>query len=206
MLEQEWLVQQLSNKNFHLKEKEQHYFKNTSDWREWLHNNHDSSSGVYLIFYKVSSPFESMRWEEAVQVAICYGWIDSTVKNIDEHSRRQLFTPRKHKSVWSKLNKTYIEKLITANLMHESGLAKIEIAKQNGSWTSLDAVEDLTIPEDLALAFEQNQIAFENYKKFSPSYRKSYLYWLNQAKREETRNNRITSIIDLCSQNKKSRD
>jgi uncharacterized protein YdeI (YjbR/CyaY-like superfamily) len=207
MLEQEWLVRQLSNKNsFHLKEKEQHYFKNTSDWREWLHNNHDSSAGVYLIFYKVSSPFESMRWEEAVQVAICYGWIDSTVKNIDEHSRRQLFTPRKHKSVWSKLNKTYIEKLIASNLMHESGLSKIETAKQNGSWTSLDAVEDLTIPEDLALAFEQNQTAFENYKNFSPSYRKSYLYWLNQAKREETRNNRITSIIDLCSQNKKSRD
>jgi uncharacterized protein YdeI (YjbR/CyaY-like superfamily) len=189
-----------------LKEKEHHYFKNASDWREWLQNNHHSSTGVYLIFYKVSSPFESMRWEDAVQVAICYGWIDSTVKNVDEHCRKQIFSPRKSKSVWSKLNKTYIEKLIAENLMHESGLAKIEIAKQNGSWTSLDAVEDLIIPEDLEKAFEQNQIAFENYKNFSPSYRKSYLYWLNQTKRAETRNNRITSIIDLCQQNKKSRD
>lgn len=90
--------------------------------------------------------------------------------------------------------------------MHESGLAKIEIAKQNGSWASLDAVENLAIPEDLAVAFEQNQIAFENYKNFSHSYRKSYLYWLAQAKREETRNSRITAIIDLCNQNKKSRD
>ena len=147
-----------------------------------------------------------MRWEEAVQVAICYGWIDSTVRNVDEHSRKQVFSPRKNKSVWSKLNKTYIEKLIADNLMHESGLAKIEIAKQNGSWISLDAVEDLIIPEDLALAFEQNKTAFENYQNFSPSYRKSYLYWLNQAKRIETRNNRITDIIELCLQNKKSRD
>ena len=189
-----------------MKEKELHYFKNAAAWREWLHDNHNSSTGVYLTFYKVNSPFESMRWEEAVQVAICYGWIDSTVKNIDEHSRKQLFTPRKNKSVWSKLNKTYIQKLIADNLMHESGLSKIEIAKQNGSWTSLDAVEDLIIPEDLTLAFEQNKTAHENYLNFSPSYRKSYLYWLNQAKREETRANRIKTIIELCAQNKKSRD
>lgn len=189
-----------------MKEKELHYFKNAAAWREWLHNNHHSSTGAFLIFYKVNSPFESMRWEEAVQVAICYGWIDSTVKNIDEHSRKQLFTPRKNKSVWSKLNKNYIEKLIADNLIHESGLAKIEIAKQNGSWTSLDSVEDLIIPEDLAIAFEQNKIAYNNYKNFSPSYRKSYLYWLNQAKRVDTRNNRITIIIENCFQNKKSRD
>ena len=92
-----------------MKEKEQHYFKNAAAWREWLHQNHDTSTGLYLTFYKVNSPFESMRWEEAVQVAICYGWIDSTVRSIDEHSRKQLFTPRKNKSGWSKLNKTYIK-------------------------------------------------------------------------------------------------
>lgn len=186
--------------------KEHHYFKNTKEWREWLHENHNTSKGICLIFYKVSSEFESMRWEEAVQVAICYGWIDSTVKKMDEERRKQVFSPRKDKSVWSKVNKTYIEKLVEANLMHESGLIKIEIAKQNGSWTSLDSVEDLIIPEDLELAFKQNEIAFENYLKFSPSYRKSYLYWLNQAKRKETRDNRIAEIIKLCSQNKKARD
>lgn len=189
-----------------MKEKEHLYFKKASDWREWLHHNHDSSTGVYLIFYKVSSPFESMRWEEAVQVAICYGWIDSTVRNIDEHSRKQIFSPRKDKSVWSKINKTYIEKLIDENLMHASGLAKIEIAKKNGSWNSLDEVEDLIIPNDLTEAFNQNQIAFENYNNFSRSYRKSYLYWLNQAKRPETRNDRIATIIKLCQENKKTRD
>jgi uncharacterized protein YdeI (YjbR/CyaY-like superfamily) len=189
-----------------LDNKEHHYFKNAKEWREWLHENHHKSAGVCLIFYKVGGEFESMRWEEAVQVALCYGWIDSTVKKIDEERRRQVFSPRKDKSVWSKLNKTYIDKLLKENLIHESGLAKIEIAKQNGSWTSIDAVENLLIPEDLQLAFEQNEIAFENYKNFSPSYRKSYLYWLNQGKREETRKNRIAEIIKLCNQNKKSRE
>lgn len=146
-----------------------------------------------------------MRWEEAVQVAICYGWIDSTVKKLDEERRRQLFTPRKDKSVWSRLNKTYVEKLIADNLMHESGLKKIETAKKNGSWESLDAVESLEMPKDLKAAFAKNRTALNNYKKFSPSYRKSYLYWLNQAKREETRTARITEIIKLCEQNIKSR-
>ena len=115
-----------------------------------------------------------------------------------------MFTPRKDKSVWSKLNKTYIERLLAENLMHESGLRKIEIAKQNGSWQSLDAVENLEIPTDLQKAFDVNKTAFNNYQNFSPSYRKSYLYWLNQAKREETRNIRITEIIRLCEGNIKS--
>jgi uncharacterized protein YdeI (YjbR/CyaY-like superfamily) len=188
-----------------MEEKLHLYFKKAQEWREWLHENHNTSKGVYLIFYRVNSEFESMRWEEAVQVAICYGWIDSTVKKIDEERRKQVFTPRKDKSVWSKLNKTYIEKLLQENLIHESGLRKIEIAKQNGSWQSLDAVENLEMPNDLEMAFQQNKTAFDNYLKFSPSYRKSYLYWLNQAKRNETRNIRITEIISLCEQNIKSR-
>jgi uncharacterized protein YdeI (YjbR/CyaY-like superfamily) len=188
-----------------LKEKELHYFKNTQEWRNWLHENHDSSTGIELVFYRVDSVFESMRWEEAVQVAICYGWIDSTVRKLDEERRKQVFTPRKDKSVWSKLNKTYIEKLIAENLMHESGLKKIEIAKKNGTWESLDAVENLEIPSDLQKAFDLNPMAFDNYENFSPSYRKNYLYWLNQAKREETRLLRINEIIKFCEQNIKSR-
>lgn len=188
-----------------MEEKELHYFKNSKEWRKWLAENHASSKGVELIFYKVGSEFESMRWEDAVQVAICYGWIDSTVRKIDDHRRKQVFTPRNAKSVWSKLNKTYIEKLTADNLMHESGLAKIQQAKSNGSWESLDAVESHLIPKDLEAAFAQNKTAYTNYQNFSPSYRKSYLYWLNQAKREETRATRIAIIISLCEKNIKSR-
>ena len=184
---------------------EELYFKTDSEWREWLHDNHDSVNGVYLIFYKIEHENDSMRWEEAVKVALCYGWIDSTVRSLGNGKRRQYFTPRNEKSVWSALNKKYIEELISENLMHESGLKKIEIGKQNGSWSALDDVENGIIPKDLQKAFDKNLKALENYNNFAPSYRKSYLYWLNQAKRKTTRENRIVEIIRLCNANIKSR-
>lgn len=184
---------------------EEHYFKSDHQWRDWLHHNHASSNGVYLIFYKVEHDNVSMRWEEAVKVALCYGWIDSTVKSLGNGKRRQYFTPRNIKSVWSALNKRYIKELIENDLMHKSGLETIEIAKQNGSWTALDDVENGIIPNDLQKEFDNNSKAFENYRNFSTSYRKSYLYWLNQAKREDTRQKRIKEIINLCSNNIKSR-
>jgi len=186
-------------------ELEEHYFKSDSEWRQWLHDNHKSSNGVYLIFYKVDHEKDSMRWEEAVRVALCYGWIDSTVKSLGNGKRRQYFTPRNHKSVWSALNKKHIKELKASNLMHKSGLQKIKIAKQNGSWAALDDVENGIIPEDLQAEFDQNPIAFENYQNFAPGYKKSYLYWLNQAKREATRTKRIEEIVKLCEMNIKSR-
>ena len=111
--------------------KPQLYFPSDNEWRTWLHDNHTISAGVYLILYKVSSETKSMRWEEAVKVALCYGWIDSTVKRLDHEKRQQYFTPRKHKSVWSKLNKTYIKELSKNESMHVSGKAITKIAKQN---------------------------------------------------------------------------
>jgi len=184
---------------------EHHYFKTDAEWREWLHQHHSTSKGVYLIFYKVEHENDSMRWEEAVKVALCYGWIDSTVKSLGDGKRRQYFTPRNPKSVWSALNKRYIEELTNSGLMHESGERIIAIGKENGSWTALDDVENGIIPEDLQQAFDNNTLAFENYQGFAPSYRKSYLYWLNQAKREATREKRIVEIIQLCAANVKQR-
>ncbi|PNQ72519.1 hypothetical protein C1T31_11785 [Hanstruepera neustonica] len=182
------------------------YFKSDYEWREWLHKNHDKHSGAYLIFYKVAHENDSMRWEEAVKVALCYGWIDSTVKSLGNGKRRQYFTPRNPKSVWSALNKKYIKELMANNLMHESGFKTIEIAKENGSWSALDDVENGIIPEDLQEAFDKNSKAFENYQNFAPSYRKSYLYWINQAKRPETRKKRISEIISYCVKNMKTRN
>lgn len=181
------------------------YFKSDAEWRIWLEKNHISTAGIYLIFYKVDHAKLSMRWEEAVKVALCFGWIDSTVKSLGDGKRRQYFCKRKPKSVWSALNKKYVIELSAANLFHESGLKSIKIAKENGSWTALDAVEKGIIPEDLQIVFNKNAGAYENYKNFAPSYRKSYLYWLNQAKREATRLKRIDEIIDLCKKNIKSR-
>ena len=183
-----------------------HYFKTDSEWRDWLHENHTSTKGIYIIFYKLDHDKPSMRWEEAVKVALCYGWIDSTVKSLGDGKRRQYFCKRNPKSVWSALNKKYIKALKEANLMHDSGLKIVEIGKQNGSWTALDDVENGVIPQELQVAFDSNPKAFENYNNFAPSYRKSYLYWLNQAKREETRQNRISEIISLCEQNVKLRN
>jgi uncharacterized protein YdeI (YjbR/CyaY-like superfamily) len=181
------------------------YFKNDVEWRYWLEKNHETTSGIYLIFYKVDHEKESMRWEEAVKVALCFGWIDSTVKSLGNGKRRQYFTPRNPKSVWSALNKNYIKELTSLKLMHESGFEKIKIAKKNGSWKALDDVEKGIIPEALQDAFNKTPAAFDNYKSFAPSYRKSYLYWLNQAKRETTRQKRIEEIIKLCQANIKSR-
>ena len=182
------------------------YFKTDTEWQEWLHNNHSNTKGIYLIFYKVTHENESMRWEEAVKVALCYGWIDSTVKSLGEGKRRQYFTSRNPKSVWSALNKRYILELTESNLMHRAGLQIIEIGKINGSWNALDDVENEVIPKELQIAFDANSNAFNNYKNFAPSYRKSYLYWLNSAKREATREKRITEIMKFCEANIKSRD
>ncbi|WP_341221808.1 YdeI/OmpD-associated family protein [Polaribacter atrinae] len=188
-----------------MKEIEEFYFKNDIEWRNWLSKNYNLSKGVYLIFYKVESIEESMRWEDAVKVALCFGWIDATVKSLGDGKRRQYFCPRKQKSVWSAVNKKHIKNLIANNLMHQSGLDIIEVAKQNGSWTVLDTVEKGVVPNDLQLAFAKNETAYTNFKNFAPSYRKHYLYWIHQAKRETTRKNRIIEIIRLCSKNIKTR-
>lgn len=187
-------------------EKPELYFKNDLEWRNWLSKNYATSKGVYLIFYKVANEEESMRWEEAVKVALCYGWIDATVKSLGNGKRRQYFCPRNTKSIWSALNKKYIKELTANNLMHKSGLEIIEIGKKNGSWAALDDVEKGIIPDDLQAEFNKNEIAFTNFKNFAPSYRKSYLYWIHQAKRPATRQKRIAEIIYFCQQNIKSRD
>lgn len=187
------------------KEIKEYYFKNDSEWRDWLEKSHSQTDGIYLIFYAVSHKNESMRWEEAVRVALCYGWIDSTVKNIGPGKRRQYFCQRKTKSVWSKVNKDHIIDLKKKDLMHASGLESIKVAKKNGSWTSLDDVEKGVIPKELQDAFDKNSKAFTNFQNFTRGQRKSYLYWLNQAKRDETRQKRITEIVSCAAENIKAR-
>lgn len=181
------------------------YFPRDVEWYDWLAQNHDKADAVYLIFYKLELKKPTMRWEEAVKVALCFGWIDSTVKSLGNGKRRQYFCRRNPKSVWSALNKKYIVELSKNNLIHSSGYEKIEIAKQNGMWNFLDDVENLLVPKDLQIVFKSNKDAFKNYQNFAPSYRKSYLYWLKQAKRETTRQDRIAKIIEYCKNNIKGR-
>ena len=188
-------------------EKPELYFPRDVEWREWLEiNHHRYPQGVYLIFYKLENKVPTMRWEEAVKVALCFGWIDATVKSLGGGKRRQYFCPRRKRSGWSALNKQYIEELDRAGLMHPSGWARIEQAVDDGSWTKLDAIEKGVIPEELQHAFDQNPIAYDNYQNFSPGYRKSYIRWVSEAKREETRKKRIEEVIRLCTANIKARN
>ncbi len=172
------------------------------EWRDWLIQNHQTSVGIWLVYYKVKSGKPSVKYSEAVQEALCFGWIDSKVKSIDEERYTQIFTPRKPKSVWSKLNKKYIEELISQDLMTEAGLAKIAAAKQDGSWNSLDAVEELIIPPDFNQALTANPIAQQNFLAFNRSTKKNILQWLTSAKRLETRLNRIEKIVIYAEQNR----
>ncbi|WP_299526887.1 YdeI family protein [Winogradskyella sp.] len=182
------------------------YFERDTDWYDWLLQNHDKHQAVYLIFYKLETGMPTMRWEEAVKVALCFGWIDSTVKSLGNGKRRQYFSPRNPKSTWSALNKKYIAELEIQGLIQEGGYKMIELAKTTGTWTAMDDVENGVIPPELQKAFDANPKAFENYQNFSKGYRKSYLSWLNSAKREATREKRISEIIRLCHANIKSRD
>jgi uncharacterized protein YdeI (YjbR/CyaY-like superfamily) len=187
-------------------EKPELYFPRDVEWREWLHHNHESTSqGVYLIFFKLELNVPTMRWEEAVKVALCYGWIDSTVKSLGDGKRQQYFCPRNPKSTWSALNKSYINLLEQDGLIHENGWKTIKHAKKIGSWTAMDDVENLVIPLELQKAFTTNPIAYKNYQNFAAGYRKSYLSWLFRAKRDETRAKRIEEIIKYCEANKKVR-
>ena len=187
-------------------EKPELYFPRDVEWRDWLEVNHmNYPKGIHLIFYKLEKRIPTMRWEEAVRVALCYGWIDSTVRSLGEGKRIQYFCPRNPKSNWSALNKKYVLELEDAGLIHENGWKLIEHAKKIGTWTAMDDVENLVIPEELQKAFNLNSLAYENYNNFSKSYRKGYLSWLQQAKRPETKAKRVSEIIRLCEGNIKSR-
>ncbi|NJO40706.1 MAG: hypothetical protein HC865_08605 [Cyanobacteria bacterium RU_5_0] len=178
------------------------YATDRKAWRDWLEKNHHTSIGIWLIYYKAKSGKPSVRYSEAVKEALCFGWIDSKVKSLDQDRYMQIFTPRKPKSVWSKLNKQYIEETVEQGLMTEAGLRKIDAAKQDGSWTTLDEVEALIIPMDLKRALDANETANRNFEAFSNSSKKNILFWIDNAKRPETRLQRIEQTISAAANNR----
>ncbi len=178
------------------------YASDRDAWRQWLERNHRTAIGIWLIYYKVKSGQPSVQYSEAVKEALCFGWIDSKVKSLDADRYKQIFTPRKAKSVWSKLNKQYIAELLEQGLITEAGLKTIEAAKQDGSWQTLDAIEALIIPIDLQHALTANEAASSNFEAFNNSSKKNILTWINSAKRLETRQRRIEQTISSALQNK----
>jgi len=166
------------------------------DWRKWLELNKNKKEAVWLIFYKKKSPNYNLSWSESVDEALCFGWIDSVKKTIDTEKYKQYFSKRKAKSNWSKINKDKVKTLIEEGLMKNEGYKCIEIAKKNDSWTILDTVEALEIPEDLKEAFLNHTGSMEYFNSLSKSAKKSLLYWVVSAKRKETRQKRILEITE----------
>lgn len=167
-------------------------------WREWLSLNHQNSRGIWLIFYKKRSGKPTVAYDEVVEEALCFGWIDSVPNKLDDARGKLWLAPRKRKSAWSKLNKTRIERLMRAGLMMPAGLAKVEAAQQDGAWTALDQIEELIPPEDLVQAFERAKTARRNFEGFPPSARKGILQWIISAKRPETRKARIAQTVRMA--------
>lgn len=185
------------------KETEVFYPKDVAAWRTWLEKNHGSKAAVWLVLYNKASAKPSISWSDAVDVALCFGWIDSKKIKIDSETAHQFFSKRKAVSTWSKINKDKIERLAAAGLITEAGYERIETAKRNGSWTLLDDVEELLVPKDLENAFISHPGSKEYFSGLSKSIRKGMLQWITLAKRPETRTNRIQEITELAAQGKK---
>lgn len=172
------------------------------EWRKWLSENHAKKQGVWLVQYKKTTGKPTISWSDAVDEALCFGWIDSIKKKRDEESSIQFFSKRKPRGTWSKINKEKVARLIDAGLMTQAGLDSVETAKQNGSWTILDDVEALKIPTDLMAAFDLHEGAKAYFDSLSKSVRKALLQWVILAKRPETRQKRIAEIAALAGQGK----
>jgi uncharacterized protein YdeI (YjbR/CyaY-like superfamily) len=183
-----------------LEEKEKFCPASREEWRLWLAENHNLKPSVWLVQYKKQSNTPTITWSEAVDEALCFGWIDSIRKKLDDETFIQFFCRRKPNSGWSKINKAKVARLIDEGLMAGAGLQCIETAKQNGSWTILDTVEELVIPEDLEKAFRSYKGSKTYFLSLSKSVKKMMLQWVKLAKRPETRQNRINEIATLAAQ------
>lgn len=172
-----------------------------AEWRAWLELHHETSTGVWLTTFKKATGRPRVEYDEAVEEALCFGWVDSKPRKLDDERTQLWFSPRKPGSGWARPNKERVARLQAAGLLAPAGLAKIEAAQADGSWTRLDAVEDLLVPEDLAAALAALPNAAENFEAFPRSAKRGILEWIVQAKKPETRTQRIHETATLAAQN-----
>jgi uncharacterized protein YdeI (YjbR/CyaY-like superfamily) len=175
--------------------------KNRAAWRLWLELNHTQNEGIWLVNYKKATGKPRIEYEESVEEAICFGWIDSKVNKLDDERSMLWFAPRKPKTGWSKPNKERVARMVAAGLMHSSGLAKVQLAKEDGSWSTLDEVEELKIPADLEVALSIYPSATSSFESFPRSVKRGILEWILVAKRPETRAARVNETARLASEN-----
>jgi len=179
-------------------------FNDTNEWRAWLEKNHGKRKEVWLLHYKKQEGKPHLNHIDAVKEALCYGWIDSTLKKIDEERFILRYTPRKPKSIWSKINKKNAEEMIVTGKMTKAGLEKIEEAKRHGFWdTAYTNKRKERIPSDLKQALIIDHRAWDNFQHFANSYRNMYCGWIKGAKTKETRKKRIAEVVKRSRKNKK---
>ena len=175
--------------------------KSRADWRKWLKKNHTQTEGVWVVTFKKASGKPHVSYEEIVEEALCFGWIDSKGNKLDDERTMLWCAPRQAKSNWSRPNKIRVERLLAAGLIEPAGLAKIEAAKKNGTWTALDQVEALEIPPDLRKALDANKDANKYFDTFPRSAKRAILEWILNAKKPETREKRIAATAELAAKN-----
>jgi uncharacterized protein YdeI (YjbR/CyaY-like superfamily) len=180
------------------------YVKNRYEWRDWLLKNHDKEKDVWLVYYKKETGRPTLKYDDSVEEALCFGWIDSIIKKVDEEKYVRKFTPRKPDSYWSEPNKQRVEKMIKAGLMTPHGLNKIEAAKKTGVWDK-NARPQLSFEmhPEFEEALKKNSRAKEIFENLSPSHKKQYLGWIEVAKRPETKERRIKEAITLLEKGEK---
>jgi uncharacterized protein YdeI (YjbR/CyaY-like superfamily) len=174
------------------------------EWREWLMNNHTRGVGVWLVSWKRTTGRPALTYEEIVEEALCFGWIDSKANTLDDERSMLTISPRKPGSGWSRPNKERIARLEAAGLMMPAGAAVIERARADGSWTKLDDVENLVVPGDLAAAFAANPGSAEQWEAFPRSAKRAILDWIVQAKTDTTRSKRVNETAELAARGERA--
>ena len=177
-------------------------FRDGAVWRRWLEENHSAEDGTWVIIHKKGSKEEGLRYEEAVDEAVCFGWIDGGMRSLDDDRFRLWFSPRRRGSVWSLLNRERAERLIKAGLMTEAGLRAVEEAKESGMWdAAYTSRVEPEVPEDLMEALREDQKALRNFEGFSNSAKLMYVRWVESAKQEGTRARRISEVVRRAARN-----
>jgi len=179
-------------------------FASAAAWRAWLADNYHREKEAWLLIRKKHACGSGVTYLEALEEALCFGWIDGILKRVDDEKHLIRFSPRRKGSIWSGQNKKRVRQLIRAGRMTEAGLARIKEAKANGQWDQAVQREDITlVPPELVTALAQNERARANFDRLAPSYRKQFIYWISAAKHQETRDRRVSEAVELLAQGKK---
>ncbi len=173
-------------------------FASRKGWRAWLKKHHTKARQAWLLHYKKKTATLSLTYEEAVEEALCFGWVDGLLRSIDSETYVLRYTPRQPRSIWSEINKGRAERLVRQGRMTKAGFEKIAEAKANGEWEAASIREDVnSIPAELVRALKKNKV-WGSFQSWTASRKKQYLYWLNSAKKPETRHKRLLAIVEMA--------